>query len=75
MRLKLLLTIITVSLSSYIKLAQTGCPTIDITSNGGNDIVLPCDENCTDLEVIPFHADQTTNYTVGSYSTCNTNCI
>ena len=39
-----------------------GCPTI----NAGNDQVLPCSQNCTNLTAVPFHTGLTNTYTVGS---------
>jgi len=64
MKLKVALSTLLICLSFTNIIAQTGCPDVDITTNGGNDITLPCDENCTDLIAEPFHAGQTTNYTV-----------
>ena len=50
-------------LSASYSLAQfPGCPQVD----AGPDQLLPCSQNCTDLNATVFHAGATNTYTVSS---------
>ena len=46
---------------------QPGCASVTITSNGGNNIVLPCSQNCTTLNASAIQTSgETSSYTVSS---------
>ncbi len=63
----LVLTPIIIFLAGHSVFGQPGCASVTITSNGGNNIVLPCAQACTTLDASAIQTSgETSSYTVSS---------